>query len=189
MSFKEAMEMIDTDILSLYREKAPLHDLRPSSSISSIEAAQGELMTMASSPMFTRHANPMDTELEINLMNELTTAFNLPESFKFENGGLGIINNDEMDSILSLFYAAKFDALRKGEKVEANLYSIYLPHCRYSEDFIEKMRLITDALIIVYKSHELDETVRMNKTQGILPLFLIQDISSMEEKKFKVESE
>ena len=69
----------------------------------------------------------MDTELEINLMDELATGFGLPESFKFKNGGLGIININENDSLLALYYSAKFAARKAGVEISSDKFVIYFP--------------------------------------------------------------
>lgn len=129
MSFKDAMEMVNTQVLSLYNEK-PLLDLRPSSGMATTEAALGDAMQVTGAPLFTRHSNPFDTELEINLMDELAVAFGLPESFWFGHGGLGIININENDSLFALYYSAKFAARNRGVEVPSNKFVIYFPEGR-----------------------------------------------------------
>lgn len=120
------MEMVDTQILTLYEEK-PLIDLRPSSGMATFEAALGDAMQITGAPLFTRHSNPMDTELEINIMDELTEAFGLPEAFRFQKGGLGIININENDSLLALYYSAKFAARKAGSDVTSDKFVMYFP--------------------------------------------------------------
>ena len=50
----------------------------------------------------------MDTELEFTLLEELREQFGLSSSFSVNEGGLGVINMNENDSLASLIYTARF---------------------------------------------------------------------------------
>lgn len=75
-TFKESMESIEWSILSHYENS--LQDLRPTHAVATFESMLGDGMQLNGAPLFTRHSSPMDTELEINLMDELCEAFHLP---------------------------------------------------------------------------------------------------------------
>lgn len=100
------MDQVEKSILTLYATS--LQDLRPTHAVATFESMLGDGMQLNGAPLFTWHSSPMDTELEINLMDELAVAFQLPIDFWFDNGGLGIININENDSLLAMYYSAKF---------------------------------------------------------------------------------
>jgi len=105
--------------------------LRPESGMATFEASLGDGMQVTGAPIFSRHSNPMDTELEINLMDELTAAFHLPEEFRFLNGGLGIININENDTLLCLYYSARLQAQKQSEEnIRSDKFIIYFPNSR-----------------------------------------------------------
>lgn len=73
VTFKESMDQIEKSILALY--ESSLQDLRPNHAVATFESMLGDGMQLNGAPLFTRHSSPMDTELEINLMDELAVAF------------------------------------------------------------------------------------------------------------------
>lgn len=176
-SFAECMLDFENQILSNYEMEAKV-DLRPSSASVSVESTVGDGMQLNGAPMFTRHSSPMDTELEINLMDELAGFFALPDPFRFANGGLGIINYNENDSLICLIYSAKFAKESDlDEQVASDRYVIYTPSQREDKHWLERVCQVTDSLNHQYSSiNNLIEIVNNDLENDLIPLFVIDDL-------------
>ena len=64
---------MNNNILSHFEQS--YQDMRPTHAVATFESMLGDGMQLNGAPLFTRHSSPMDTELEINLMDELSQAF------------------------------------------------------------------------------------------------------------------
>ena len=108
-------------------------------------------------------------------MDELTVAFQLPEEFRFQKGGLGIININENDSLLALFYSAKFGVLKEGVKIRSDKFVVYFPK-GWEAVFLQtmnKLSNITDATMKFYETNKLDEILAEDVETGFHPLFIV----------------
>ena len=72
---------------------------------------------MVNNPKFARVCNPLDTEFEVNICDDLAELFGIPEGFK-------ILDASESDSLLSLLISALFSK-RQGDLTASYKYIVY----------------------------------------------------------------
>ena len=146
---------------------------------------------MVNNPKFARMWNPVDTEFEINVCDELANLLNLHEDFLYSRNGVGIINANEGDSVLSLIITAKF--LKRSLQGEAiatsDKYIVYASN-REVMSGIKRICQTCDVTLRIFNNlEELTKMIEDDKLENLHPLFILYDLYFGNQEKYENETE
>ena len=159
--------------------------------VSSLPAMLGEgLASMVNNPKFARMWNAVDTEFEINVWDELANLLNLHEDFLYNRNGVGIINANEGDGLLSLVITAKF--LKKSSQgdsaVSSDKYIVYSSK-RESLSEIKRICQTWDVTLKTFSTlEELQNLVTEDKYLELHPLFILYDLNYDDKERYEQET-
>lgn len=174
----EIPEDTDEQTLDQLLEANSVDNLNSEDPKSSMSTVLGNgLGSMVNNPNFVRTWNPLDTEFETTLWDNLAELFRLPLEFTYANGGLGIINGNESDGLLAVAMAAKFQRKQTlGD--ESSTSNEYIVYCSMRQPIfpIKRVTKVWDMTLKVYETQqELFSLIEEDKKNGLQPCLVIHD--------------
>jgi hypothetical protein len=144
------------------------------------------LGSMVNNPKFARFCNPLDTEFEVAICDELVNKLGLPEDFLYNHNGLGIINACETDGLLSLLITAKFSKREYfGEDIQSDKFILYCSE-REALYSIRRVAQMCDVTLKTFTDlYELKSLIETDKQNELFPLMIIHDTENIAKEQFE----